>query len=201
LRATPAAESEGFKGEAQIADGGGTWNRWVAPRDVHPVYPRKFRPLPRDSQADQGAASRTPGAPSACGFHTSMLGRTLMACSPASRLSARPARESMTEGSGGLCLPASPSSELFCQRFWAWCAADTPRSCSLPPIGPSLVRQFDEPARPKDYSLSFNFQRVPASQIGPIDAHIWPCLNPRGLYNRSLQLRIANTTIMVIEFQ
>jgi hypothetical protein len=28
-----------------------------------------------------------------------MLGRTLMACSPASRLSARPARESMTEGS------------------------------------------------------------------------------------------------------
>jgi hypothetical protein len=26
------------------------------------------------------------------------------------------------------------------------------------------------------------------------------CLNPRGLYNRPLQLRIANTTIMIIEF-
>jgi hypothetical protein len=25
-------------------------------------------------------------------------------------------------------------------------------------------------------------------------------LNPRGLYNRPLQLRIANTTIMIIEF-
>jgi hypothetical protein len=26
------------------------------------------------------------------------------------------------------------------------------------------------------------------------------CLNPRGLYNRPLQLRMANTTIMIIEF-